>query len=600
MANYLASNKIKMFPAGNRAESIDPNSKLMTEENLTLIRRSLYQKESFVISWDGSNMTFVIHGYYFSAEGLDSTFDVTGDLFAYICLSTVEQDYNKLQYIGTGTPQGNNIDDGDHFGGIYFNTTDTHPDTPTGNWIKLQLLADGQVPSTSKLHWTTDEILNSGSDIPISSEFGTSIIYGLNTITHRASEGQVDTLQILGFSSITFSGEDQGPTDIYGVNNLSVASLYAAESSIYLNASYINFSGSIMPASNDSYDIGLSLNSFRSLYVKDVYARDVYGFTLQGTIMPGTNANIGLMSGNAHFPVDYIATNAGFVENNLFIGSFWNSSSATIDYKLQLSSAAVSISTSYFSLFTVGNPVGISLYAAGTGSIPGGSIYLNADRDIRLTATSNVYIGAGYGSIYLNANSVTLNPSTKIELYPSSIDYTTAKARSIYLDVPVTLKNMAPGKGNLKGLTQNIYASEPYIVYRAVTSGMNFSSNNPTSKGYAVDTSANLYTNFIQVGGVFNLAMRFDCGTGVNISGSTWYRFNIAKILSEYYSTSLTAPVHMVITAQPLYSSEAWGEGFCRVYNEPWDSNLSSYVYIGTCNTSGPLKAMYITINGTV
>ena len=76
----MDSNKIFAFPCVSRAGDYELKAKLMSEENITRIIKSVADTPSYVINDDLNNLKFVIDGYYF--ELID--FPLNGDQYAYI------------------------------------------------------------------------------------------------------------------------------------------------------------------------------------------------------------------------------------------------------------------------------------------------------------------------------------------------------------------------------------------------------------------------------------------------------------------------------------------------------------------------------------
>lgn len=67
----ISSENIFVFPCVSRSKNYDLKAKLMSEENITNIIKSITDKKSYIINDDLSNLEFVIDGYYFKLTGVE-------------------------------------------------------------------------------------------------------------------------------------------------------------------------------------------------------------------------------------------------------------------------------------------------------------------------------------------------------------------------------------------------------------------------------------------------------------------------------------------------------------------------------------------------
>ena len=220
MAN-VKSNNIKVFPCVGRGAGFDPEAELTNEGNLSQIIRSLYKRESFVISdnvgFDGSGVLsndfeFVIYGFYFKIEAGDKQLyplihpnaGTNNPLYAGIRINKSSNEAYQLLNMKNGITDDIQVLDtvndaqaardernNSIFQGIVFDISEDNVkkalsqegDTSDEN-IKILCLFDGnKIPNSSKLHFKTTEILNvsvdeEGENIntedPISSSLTTS------------------------------------------------------------------------------------------------------------------------------------------------------------------------------------------------------------------------------------------------------------------------------------------------------------------------------------------------------------------------------------------------------------------------------------------
>jgi hypothetical protein len=144
MSNFL-SEKIHVFPCGGRTistanKSIANKSKLLSEENIINIIKSITDNPSYVIGMDESIIKFVIDGYYFELS-LDKN-------------NSLKPLYVKLVMNGMSTGdifrtiQGDDgSSDTSQFLGLDYVTTP--PPTSSGYFQILD--SEGNIPESSKL-----------------------------------------------------------------------------------------------------------------------------------------------------------------------------------------------------------------------------------------------------------------------------------------------------------------------------------------------------------------------------------------------------------------------------------------------------------------
>ncbi len=203
MAEFLQSNKVRVFPTAYRKETTsgatttvsNPESHLNTEFNLSTISRRLTDKDAFIISYDNAGaedvMTISIHGYWFELKGIASQRTSGEELWANIMVRDIAGTYKSntislptlYSFKETSTTALDNLDDSaGEFGGLKLSSTKL---TPTGaeEIHSLQLLdASGNIPRASWLRTGTHSVFNTenGEDTPISDEFFTGTVNANN------------------------------------------------------------------------------------------------------------------------------------------------------------------------------------------------------------------------------------------------------------------------------------------------------------------------------------------------------------------------------------------------------------------------------------
>lgn len=194
MANFLESNKIKMYPSSFREHSIDPDSYLNTESNLTQARK--LSEDSSLNSYvfeevDGEDTYLIIYlgGYCFRVLKQDIINLGLSPTWAYIKLLEDTSYYNesetfKNKRLDNIVSSGSKLDREDVFEGIKFIQSE-----PTSSSYKIQVLdTSGNIPSKSRLKLKTSEVKDETSGLPISEEFSTKSL-NITTITSNEDIG---------------------------------------------------------------------------------------------------------------------------------------------------------------------------------------------------------------------------------------------------------------------------------------------------------------------------------------------------------------------------------------------------------------------------
>lgn len=251
---YLSSNNIKVFPSIGRDSNIDLNAELTNEKNLTQILRSLYKRDSFVISDDFSNnsLEFIIHGYYFNAtfdrETLTTNFTNDDNIYANIFVvknTQGETSFQQLRNTDTSGADGTlNLDVGGSFKGVSFTNFSNIPQEDNDSNYTVYSLniltksgaSDWTVPSKSKLYWKTSEILNSDNNNFIDNTLTTST---LNATTIDASSSTIDTLTTSTLNatlSVSLSGDVSGSASTSIITNgITISNINIGNSKVTTN-----------------------------------------------------------------------------------------------------------------------------------------------------------------------------------------------------------------------------------------------------------------------------------------------------------------------------------------------------------------------------
>lgn len=126
----IPSENIVIFPCVSRTYDTNETAikaKLMSEENITNIIKSVTDKKSYVIGYSGDKFLFVLDGYYVELKASKS-----GTLYAYM-----------EDKISSGNHTLIKGDDGGQFMGIGTSATDP------GKSNQLCLLLNGEIPKES-------------------------------------------------------------------------------------------------------------------------------------------------------------------------------------------------------------------------------------------------------------------------------------------------------------------------------------------------------------------------------------------------------------------------------------------------------------------
>ena len=225
MAN-IKSNNIKVFPCVGRGAGFDPEAELTNEGNLTQIIRSLYKRESFVISNNigfsdsgalSKDFEFVIYGFYFKVKTTNTESELYKmihpdenthhPLYAGIRINQSSSSYQLLS-LKNGTTDDiqtldNKVNEDNYFQGIVFDISEDNvksalkleSDVSDDN-IKILYLCKynddtkiWEIPNSSKLHFKASEILNINED-----NTETPLSTNLTTNTLTVSTGSITNL----------------------------------------------------------------------------------------------------------------------------------------------------------------------------------------------------------------------------------------------------------------------------------------------------------------------------------------------------------------------------------------------------------------------
>ncbi len=96
---YLKAQSVDVFPI-SRARSTNPTARLISEEHLLNLVRSICDTDSFVVTKDfieSNDLEFMIHGYYFKILGNSIPLDqFSSEIWATIYLDTSDNNYVTL------------------------------------------------------------------------------------------------------------------------------------------------------------------------------------------------------------------------------------------------------------------------------------------------------------------------------------------------------------------------------------------------------------------------------------------------------------------------------------------------------------------------
>ena len=161
---FLPSEDVQVFPFGTSRSSFDPYGRVLNEQNIRRIVRSVVDNDSYVISYSYQEkekvlvMEFVIYGYYFKATFSSNVLE--SNLYAFISIGSSEDIY-EYEYLEGG----DNLKDKTwKFTGVTFSSS--KPESEGNNIKYLQLLDDkGNVPESSwkKFNEFSFDVINCGS-----------------------------------------------------------------------------------------------------------------------------------------------------------------------------------------------------------------------------------------------------------------------------------------------------------------------------------------------------------------------------------------------------------------------------------------------------
>ena len=247
MAN-IKSNNITVFPCVGRGAGFDPEAELTNEGNLTQIIRSLYKRDSFVISDSigfsdsgalSKDFEFVIYGFYFKVKAANTESELYKmlhpyenthyPLYAGIRIDQSSTTYQLLS-LKNGTTTDiqtldNKVKEDNYFQGIVFDISEKNirsalkleSDKSDDN-IKILYLCKynddakiWEIPNSSKLHFKTTEILDGNSENAINANLTTSTLTvstgSINDLTTVSLTGDSGTITNLTTSTLTVSTE---------------------------------------------------------------------------------------------------------------------------------------------------------------------------------------------------------------------------------------------------------------------------------------------------------------------------------------------------------------------------------------------------------
>ena len=240
MAN-IKSNNIAVFPCVGRGVGFDPEAELTNEGNLTQIIRSLYKRDSFVISDSigfsdsgalSKDFEFVIYGFYFKVKAEDQDLhkiihpdeNTNNPLYAGIRINQSPNTYQLLN-LKNGTTDDiqtldNKVNEDNYFQGIVFDISETNvkkalelegeESDDNINNIKILYLYDGSnIPNSSKLHFKTSEILNINED-----NTETPLSTNLTTNTLTVSTGIITTLTTTSLTTDSLAADSGTITNL--------------------------------------------------------------------------------------------------------------------------------------------------------------------------------------------------------------------------------------------------------------------------------------------------------------------------------------------------------------------------------------------------
>lgn len=172
----IKSNNINVFPASNRPDGIDINSRYFAEINVLNLINRLTDKPSFVInsSYENNNFQFNIGGYWFNIINLNDLLDgITSFEEGKYLVATINivqrsnGDGNtpavnmaanaSTQYNPTNAVDTLAADTDEMYTGIDFTVVATLPENTGNTLVLLQKTASGYIiPATSRIKFITN------------------------------------------------------------------------------------------------------------------------------------------------------------------------------------------------------------------------------------------------------------------------------------------------------------------------------------------------------------------------------------------------------------------------------------------------------------
>lgn len=541
---YVKSSKIKMFPSSWRRKEYNPEANLNTEENLTNISRrvSAQSYDSYVISKDGNEITFVIHGYWFKADLSDVIVDES-PLFAKIKLVNSipdgNTDFNNLTLVPTAASVPGQLDDNleipenpdndtNEFHGVEFYTSAIPTPWPE-NVFELQLLnEEGNVPPKSYLNISTEQIQNGpGSSSPINSEFTTvKENVSLLNIWNKIVPGTNISSATIGASSTPFKSAYFSTVYAERANATTVFGDFASFSAAGITSLYTTYiepfsANGITVVGSDYFNIG-STNSFYadtnyiSLYATNSIALSAN--TANGRI----DISASNLSLNCHYNMKLYGGNSVDVDTpSLNVGRI---TSANASGTIFLGSQAILAYASYPAYIGKLNTLSIKNLAT--------------NGEIEITASSTITLDAPYLSITavsgpgvelytenFMANAYSVNLLAKASRTRLTSDSVGNSSSPIYLNngVPTSCSDIASGSGGGE-IPSDLHLPAELPLWQSTGKA-------PTS--FNQITTLNIPGNFswswIRVGKVIKFSI--DLSFTGTLTEDRWYGVQIGQLL---------------------------------------------------------------------
>ena len=137
--NFTSANVIEVFPLA-KFRNQNATNRQFTETNVANLTSNITDKDSFVIDDDGTNISFILEGYYFKVKK-DSPISLEGDVFVSL--------HKTGGYL-----------DGDNSSTEKFEGLEVDYESGT-----LLLLTDGAVPDSSYQKISTKSIYKETNDV---------------------------------------------------------------------------------------------------------------------------------------------------------------------------------------------------------------------------------------------------------------------------------------------------------------------------------------------------------------------------------------------------------------------------------------------------